>query len=103
MFRNDADIQKLAETLTQSTLDDIADDAVAQEDDERKYETFAAGYDLGKSAGTKDVWEALILGKDKVGYFYFFIGTKEEVVDKLKRAVPKADEELTEAMEMEGT
>lgn len=101
MFRNDADIQKIAEALPREILDRIADDSVANGDDERKYETFSAGYDLGKSAGTKDVWEALILGKDKVGCFYFFIGTKEEVLGKLRGAA--FEPSLKEAMEMEGS
>lgn len=114
MFRRDADIQKLAEARMQVDLDAIADDAFSQsDDDEKKYEAFEAGFNLGKSAGTKDVWEVILPeseSKEGLQMSYFFMGTKEEVIEKLK-TVPAADEakdeeasdaELKEAMGMEG-
>lgn len=115
MFRQDVEIQKLAEARTQVDLDSIADDAFSQSDDEeKKYEAFEAGYNLGKSAGIKDVWEVVIResdAKDAKKVSYFFIGSQEEVAEKLKK-IPAAeevkseeeipDDELKEAMEMEG-
>lgn len=114
MFRRDTEIQKLAEARTQVDLDAIADDAFSQADDEeRKYEAFEAGFNLGKSAGTKDVWEVVIPeeGKNASKMSYYFIGTQEEVIALLK-AVPAVEEakkeedvpdtELKEAMELEG-
>ncbi len=112
MFRRDADIQKLAEARSQVDLDALADDAFCQDDDdEKKYEAFEAGFNLAKSAGTKDVWEIFIKdgeGKDATKVSYFFIGTKEEVTKKLEK-IPVAevekevvDPELAKVMEMEG-
>lgn len=113
MFRHDADLQKLAESRSQVDLDAAADDAFSMsDDDEKKYEAFEAGFDLGKSAGTKDVWEVLIApDDDSLKTSYFFIGTKEEVIGKLKKLPVsseeidkevEADKELEEAKEMEG-
>lgn len=112
MFRREADIQKLAEARSQVDLDAIADDAFCQDDeDEKKYEAFEAGFNLAKSAGTKDVYEVFIKdgeGKDATKVSYFFIGTKEEVTKKLEKVPvakdekPDVDEELTRVMEMEG-
>jgi hypothetical protein len=114
MFRQDIEIQKVAESRTQVDLDAIADDAFSRsDDDEKKYEAFEAGYNLGKSAGIKDVWEVVIPesdSKDSIKMSYFFIGSREEVIEKLKMA-PAAEEakdeevpdtELKEAMDMEG-